>query len=335
MIISDKQELRRCVKQLVRRADVCEASLSFDMDGGETGVEAMLDTWARPGVTPSEALLRTTAGETPFAPDAAAMFAALDAMDLPVRDLDRASNRQREYERGDYIREVMDTLRLKCALVHVPMDRANDARFEDARIEPLLDADASLFVPGRYGVNYQGAAQAIAEAAAQLGARNIAMSCFDAEALRFCLMPLCEDMGFALHVRIASHGEAEQLALLLDGFGGVRVLAIAQNAGAQAALIDAAKHRPRLLVCLADVSGMGEALKVFGTRFVPFSADAVLMEQMLGRWLLAKEGIWQALCEAYLPLARAGYPLESAAIERDVRPLLSENLITLCRAEEA
>ena len=76
MIISDKQELRRCVKQLVRRADVCEASLSFDMAQDETGVMAMMDLWARPGVTPSEALMRTTASETPFSPDAAAMFAA-------------------------------------------------------------------------------------------------------------------------------------------------------------------------------------------------------------------------------------------------------------------
>ena len=38
MIISDKQELRRCVKQLVRRAEVCEASLDFDVSGGEIGV---------------------------------------------------------------------------------------------------------------------------------------------------------------------------------------------------------------------------------------------------------------------------------------------------------
>ena len=89
-----------------------------------------------------------------------------------------------------------------------------------------------------------------------------------------------------------------------------------------------------MLVCLCDTQGMGEALKTLGTRFVPYSADAMLPEQMLGRWLLAKEAIWQALCEAYLPLARAGYPLESAAIERDVRRLLSGNLLDMCCQEE-
>ena len=334
MIISDKQELRRCVKQLVRRADVCEASLSFDPEKGETGVEAMLDTWARPAAAPSEALMRTTAGETPFSPDAAVMFAALDAMDLPVRDLDRAANRQREYERGDYIREVLDTMRAKCVLTHVAMDKAGETRFDDERFMPLLDIGSALFVPGRYGVNYQGAAQAIADSAAACGARNIAVDAFDLRMMLFCLMPLCEDQGFALHVRIGSDEEAKELSVLMDSFAGVRVLAIAKNASAQSALIAAAKQRPRLLVCLCDLSGMGEALRTLGTRFVPFTADAELMEQMLGRWVLAKESIWQALCEAYLPLARAGYPLESAAIERDVRRLLSGNLLALCRGEE-
>jgi len=334
VMISDKQELRRCVKQLVRRADVCEASLCFDMANGETGVEAMLDLWARPALSPSEALMRTTAEQTPFSPDAAAMFAALDAMDLPVRDLDRAANQQREYERDGYIREVLDTLRAKCVLVHVPMDRAGEARFDDARIEPLVDVDASLFAPGRYGTDYAQAARRIAEAAALCGARSITLGRFDAQALRYCLMPLCEDQGFALHVHLTSLEEVRQFALLMDEFSGVRALASCE-ACVQSALVEAARTRTRLLVRLADLSGMGAALEMLGTRFVPFGADAVLMEQLLGRWILAKEQIWQQLANAYLPLARSGYPLESASIERDVRRMLSGNLLELCRAEEA
>lgn len=332
-MISDKQELRRCVKQLVRRADVCEASLCFDMANGETGVEAMLDLWARPALSPSEALARTTAEQTPFSPDAAAMFAALDAMDLPVRDLDRASNRQREYEREGYLREVLDTLRAKCVLVQVPMDRAGEMQLGDERLEPLLLVSDALFVPGRYGVDYQDAARRIAEAAALCGARNIRISRFDAQALRYCLMPLCEDQGFALHVHLASLEEVRQFALLMDEFSGVRALASCE-ACVQSALVEAARTRTRLLVRLADLSGMGAALQMLGTRFVPFGADAALMEQMLGRWILAKEKIWQELTDAYLPLCRSGYPLETAAIERDVRRLLSGNLLELCRAQE-
>jgi len=303
------------------------------MAQGETGVEAMLDLWARPALSPSEALARAAAEQTPFAPDAAAMFAALDAMDLPVRDLDKAANSQREYEREGYIREVLDTMRLKCALVHVPMEKAAQARFDDARIEPLLEVGLRLFVPGRYGTDYQGAARQIAEAAALCGARNLLSPRFDAQMLRYCLMPLCEDEGFVLHIDLNSLEEIAQFALLLDAFDGVRALVSCQ-APLQSALIDAARTRTRMLVCLSDTGAMGEALAKLGTRFVPYSARAALVEQMLGRWILAKEQIWQQLANAYLPLARSGYPLESAAIERDVRRLLSLNLLELCRSEE-
>ena len=39
MIISDKQELRRCVKQLVRRAEVFVAELDFDVKNVDKEIE--------------------------------------------------------------------------------------------------------------------------------------------------------------------------------------------------------------------------------------------------------------------------------------------------------
>ena len=333
MIINDKQELRRCVKQLVRRANVCEAAFDFDVIRGETGVEAMLDLWARPAATPGEALARSTAEQTPFSPEARTMFAALDAMDLPVKDLDRAKMLQEEYERPAYLRELLDTMRARCVLVRVPAERASEAVFEDDRFEPLLVPDGAWFVPGRYGVDYAAAAQAIAEAAGACGARNIAMDRFEAQTLRYCLLPLCQDMGCALHIHLATCDEAAQFARLLDEFQGVRAMVSAEE-GAQKRVIDEAASRVRMLVCLKDASQIGYALEKLGTRFAAYSAKAKLPEQMLGRWLLEKENIWQALCEAYLPLARAGYELTSSAIERDVRRMLSENLLALCRPEQ-
>lgn len=333
MIISDKQELRRCVKQLVRRANVCEASLDFDVAHGEIGIEAMLDLWARPAATPGEALERSTAEQTPFCENARAMFAALDAMDLPVKDLNRAKVLQMQYERGAYLREMLDTLRAKCVLVRVPAEKAAETAFEDERFEPLLVVDEAWFAPGRYGVDYADAARMIAEAAAACCARNITMDRFDAQALRYCLLPVCQDMGYALHVHVNTNAEAAQFALLLDAFEGVRALVTAKE-DAQRAVIDEAASRVRMLVCLSGASSMGYALTKLGTRFSAYSANSVLPEQMLGRWLLEKEHIWQALCEAYLPLARSGYELESSAIERDVRKLLSENLLGLCRPDQ-
>lgn len=331
-MIGDKQELRRCVKQLVRRAEICEASLSFDVHQGQLGVDALLDLWARPAQTPAESLERTIADQTPFAGDAAATFAALDAMDLPVRDLNRAQILQREYERPAYIREVLDTMRAKCVLVRVPMNCAQEAQFEDDRFEPLLCVDDSLFVPGRYGVDYAAAAAQIAEAASVCGARNITVSGYNQYALAYCVLPACQDAGLALHIRLETRQEVAAFTSLLDQFEGVRVLVSAAEE-AEMQLIDAAAKRVRMLVCLSESAHIAYALSRLGTRFVPFSAHAVLPEQMLGRWVLAKEHIWQALCDAYLPLARAGYELSSSAIERDVRRLLSGNLLALCRPD--
>ncbi|MBQ7825371.1 MAG: hypothetical protein IJ337_03340 [Clostridia bacterium] len=332
MIISDKQELRRCVKQLVRRASVCEALLDFDVAHGEVGIEAMLDLWARPALTPGEAMERATADQTPFSPDARAMFAALDAMDLPVKDLDRAKTLQMQYERPAYLREVLDTLRAKCVLVRVTADQAVQTAFDDDRFEPLLACDSAWFEPGRYGVDYAAAARRIDETAALCGARNLLFERFDDAALRYCLMPLCQDRGYALHVQLASEEEVVRFALMLDEFDGVRAL-VRTAEGAQKRLVDEAACRVRLLACVGGARNMAYALEKLGTRFVPYSANAKLPEQMLGRWLLEKENIWQALCEVYLPLARTGYELESSAVERDVRRLLSDNLLALCRPD--
>ena len=328
MMVSDKQELRRCVKQAVRRAELCEALLDFDVQDGEVGAQALLDTWTTPASRPGETLQRATAEHTPFHPDAAAMFAALDAMNLSARDIDRAQQMILEYERPAYLREILDTMHALCVLVRVPLEKA--ARFDDDRLEPLLAADSRLFVPGRYGMDYAGAARRLADCAQVCGARNLLMDRFDAQALRYCLLPLCQDNGYALHIQLRSREEIDQFVLLLDAFEGVRALACAE-ASREPALIDAAANRPRLLVSLRSLDHMERALGALGTRFVPYSARAKLPEQMLGRWVLARESIWQALANAYLPLARSGYVLESTAIERDVRRLLSGNLLALCR----
>lgn len=332
MTISDKQELRRCVKQLVRRAGVSEAFLDFDVAQGELGVAATLDLFARPAASPNDALLRAMAEQTPFDENAAAAFAAFDALGLPVHDLNRAQTLQQEYERAAYLREILDAMRARCVLVRVPLEDAGSAQFEDDRLEPLLCVEEKLFAPGRYGVDYASIARRIEEAASVCGAGNIRIERFDAQALRYCLLPLCQDNGCALHLHLNTAGEIATFAGLLADFDGVHALVDADSA-CERALIDAATACPQILVCLHGCDSMRYALSRLGTRFVPYAACAVQPEQMLGRWVSAREDIWQTLCEAYLPLARAGFELQSAAIERDVRRLMSENLLALCRPQ--
>ncbi|MEI3407180.1 MAG: hypothetical protein V8Q79_11590 [Christensenellales bacterium] len=64
MVISDKQALRRCVKQAVRRAEVVESMLDFDILHGVLGVKPLLSMAVQPfegtplGKTPLQHLLR-------------------------------------------------------------------------------------------------------------------------------------------------------------------------------------------------------------------------------------------------------------------------------------
>ena len=53
MVISDKQTLRRCVKQAVRRAAVVETLLNFDAARGEMGIKALTTSIPKAqGLTP-------------------------------------------------------------------------------------------------------------------------------------------------------------------------------------------------------------------------------------------------------------------------------------------
>lgn len=323
MMISDKQALRRYVKQIVRHADVVETMLDFDVNHGEMGVEALLSTCScLPHRTPG---LSGRPVRTPLGEDAAALFAALDALDLPVHDMERAAQMQRLYTRDAYIREILDVMHARSVLVRTPLARAAETRFEDDRMHPLLAVGMDLFAPGRYGVAYAQAAQRIEEAAKLSGAGHVLLERFDEQAVRYALLPACEDASLTLHIHLTSAEQVDRFARLLDDASGVRALVSAAEP-AECSLIDCAAQRERMLVRLSGWAHLDAAFARLGTRFVPFTANAALPEQMLGRWIIARERIWQALCSAYLPLARTGYDLDSEAIERDVHALLCGNL---------
>ena len=88
-------------------------------------------------------------------------------------------------------------------------------------------------------------------------------------------------------------------------------------------------------ICLAGFMACGKSTvgrclaSRLGCRFLPYASGAALPELMLGRWLVAREQLWPLLADAYLPLARAGYPLDSQKIESDVNDLLTGSLKAL------
>ena len=315
MLISDKQELRRCVKQAVRRAQVSETMLCFDVQQGEMGVEPLM------------AALRQGQG-TPFGEDGAAVYAALDALGLPIRDPAGAISMQQSYERNAWLREVLDVMRAQRVLVAVPLERAQEFLPSDDRLAALPVIDSACFVPGRYGVDYRAVAARIAEAAHACGARDLLVRDVSEDALRYAVLPACEDARCVLHAALEGEAQVRAFAALLDEFSGVRAIASAEGE-AETTLIALAAQRPRMLVRLTDMSHLPLALEALGARFLPYASGAPLPELMLGRWIGARERLWPLMADAYLPLARTGYPLDSQRIERDVAALLTENLKAL------
>lgn len=310
MTIGDKQELRRCLKQAVRRAQVAEERFDFDVAGGEIGVDALMSAAALVGPG------------TPFGEDGAAVYAALGALELPSGNLAHARTIAASYDRGAWLREVLDAMRAKRVCVLVTVEQAEAAVYDDDRLSPMIRVDAGCFPVGRYGVDYESAARRISQAAHVCGARDICAAGLSEEALRFAVMPVCEDSRAVLHLELQSARQVSGFALLTDAFPGVKAVASATGE-AERALIDEARMRPGLLVRLSDMAHLEYALAQLGTRFLPYAARASQPELMLGRWLGAKERLWQALADAYLPLAKAGYALESERIERDVSALLT------------
>lgn len=312
MDINDKQTLRRCVKQAVRRAEVVETLLNFDICKGEMGVKALAQT-----------LPKGQEG-TPFQADAVAAYTAMGALEMPSGDWRRAALIQSGYTREAYLREILDVMHAKRVLARVSIQDAQNTSFEDDRITPLIALPDDFFAPGRYGVDYAKRAEDICFAANTCGAKDVLMDQFDEKALQFCLVPICEDVQLRLHIRLTDRQMLNVFLKLLDASDSLRAVAFGGE-DVEPMLIEAAVTRRRLLVRTGRHISL--AIRKLGTRFVPYASEAELPEQMLGRWIMAKEAIWPMLCDAYLPLARCGYPLTSEQVANDVQVLLGGHFL--------
>ena len=313
MVISDKQALRRCVKQAVRRAEVIESMLDFDVLHGVLDVEELMSMAA----VPFEG--------TPLGGNAPAIAAAMDALDMPFEDPVRAKLIQSGYTREAYIREILDVMKAKRVLVRVPMDQTHELQYPDDRLAPLVSVPSGLFAPGRYGTDYRQCAERILESTKVCGAQDIWVEEFDRYALEYGVIPACQDGHLRLHIGVTDENQLNILAELLDRESDVYAV-VFSGCELERKLIDVASVRLRMLVRLSDMDHLPYAFEKLGLRFIPYASCAELPELMLGRWIGAREKIWQALCDAYLPLARCGYSLQSEDIARDVRLFLSGNL---------
>ena len=323
MIIRDKQDLRKCVKQCVRRAQVIETDAKADVILGEYGVKANLGHWASSVESLQEAFEQSSLG-TPFARKQGTLLAALDALQLPVHNLDKAESIISGYDRQAYLTAVLSAMRARKVLLHVSANQAEQFPFEDERIAPLLAVDDALFAPGRYGVNYEEVAEYIRQLLHSLDARDILADGCAIQAIEYCLLPVCEDEGTVLHVHARTADELCRMLELLEHHDSAKAIVSADEALERELIKRAAQYR-NVVVKLHGTHNLTDALLTLGTRFIPYSSAASTAEEMLGCWIYAKEALWQSLYEAYLLLARTGYELTREGIEADIEALLCGN----------
>jgi len=322
MIIRDKQDLRKCVKQCVRRAQVIETDAALSANPEAFGVAANLKCWAPEAESLQEAFEMASSG-SPVAAKPFRLFAALDAMQLPAHDLDKAEAIIKGYDRDAYLAGVLNAMRARKVLAR--MDAAAEVQsFSDERFAPLITVDDSLFAPGRYGIDYERAAQQIAQAIHVSNASDVMLTCFSESALQYCMIPVCEDEHAVLHVHVASEEQRIALFEVLKDHTDVRAI-VSASEHLEHKLIGKAVSAPNVLVQLCNTENIPYALRMLGMRFVPYASGAHMPEDMLGGWIYAKEALWQAMYDAYLPLARAGYELTRERIEADVEMLLCGN----------
>lgn len=324
MIIRDKQDLRKCVKQCVRRAEVIDPSLRYEAFAGGYGIANYLNASATESDSPNRSF-QTPCEGSPFAKRPAALLAALDAMQLPVHDLSKAETIIQGFDPQTYFANTLDAMRAKQVLIEIPFGLSDAILPIDCRCVPVLSIDTSAFQPGRYGIDYAAIAQRIAAYANELSAKSIRMTHFNEAALKYCLLPLCEDEGFVLHLHFDSQNEIDAaIRLLSTEFTAVRALLSASDAF-EPCLIRAAEGFANILVCLGSLDHLSHALSLLGTHFMPYASWAKTPEEMLGGWVRFKEVFWEAIYDAYLVLARTGYELTREQIEHDLYMLLCGN----------
>ena len=140
MIIRDKQDLRKCVKQCVRRAPVIETHALHSVIQGEYGIDTYLSSWRTCDESLQETFERVCDG-SPLEQKAFSLIAALDALQLPAHDLDKAESIIRGYRCDEYLNAVLSALRAKRVLVKVNTDESAFLQNANERIVPIVEVE--------------------------------------------------------------------------------------------------------------------------------------------------------------------------------------------------
>lgn len=325
MILSDKQALRKCIKQVIRQSETIDTVL-FNPLTDDIGLEPMLKS------IPGGERLRAGTGETPISDRAAEMYAAFNALGIPLNSFEEAGTQQKLYARETWIREILDVMPARNVLTVVPMNAPSTPANMDNRFVPLLRVEEEQVSIGRYGLNLEAEAGNIFETSVRLGTRQILLNGFREDFLHYCLLPLAEDHHLILHLCLDKGRELARLLQLMSGFPQAHCVIYMPDT-AEEELISAAQERQRIYPVIRSLRNMEAAVSALGFRFHPLAGFSALPEQMLGRWIRIRDQLSDLMTEQYVKLARTGYELTSEAIEKDLSGFLCNNLQDFCGIE--
>lgn len=325
MILSDKQALRKCIKQVIRQSETIDTVL-FNPLKDDIGLEPMLKS------IPGGERLRAGTGETPISDRAAEMYAAFNALGIPLNSFEEAGTQQKLYARETWIREILDVMPARNVLTVVPMNAPSTPANMDNRFVPLLRVEEEQVSIGRYGLNLEAEAGNIFETSVRLGTRQILLNGFREDFLHYCLLPLAEDHHLILHLCLDKGRDLSRLLQLMSGFPQAHCVIYMPDT-AEEELISAAQERQRIYPVIRSLRNMEAAVSALGFRFHPLAGFSALPEQMLGRWIRIRDQLSDLMTEQYVKLARTGYELTSEAIEKDLSGFLCNNLQDFCGIE--
>ena len=317
-VITDRQSLKRCVKQIVRNCLATETQADCFLDGSPWGAEALSQHQR-------DILFdRRKLGRALLQADEVAVISAFDAMGFSDCSEDALRQGLTSYEREAWFREILDTARVSQVLV--PIEMGSDSEWiRDSRIQPELALNSALFAPGRYGINYESCAEQIRDASRARGCRFLKLTDWCEEQLRYCVLPVCEEEKLILDLQIEDFEKLRLFLSLYDEFGYFHAI-ISVCGQMETLAMNLFSDKKRILLRLSDLSHLPEALKKLGLHFIPYSSHAGTAEELLGRWIQAREKIWPELVEAYLPMAKAGCELTDEMLEKDISLLLGGNV---------
>lgn len=318
-MIEDKQSLKKCVRQAVRHCSVYETEIDWQPERSYTPGEVFLKF--------IEAHPTICAGPMPLmAEKEMAIIVSMKAMGLWGLSIGELRDAIGSYSPDAWFRELLDRTGIQRGLVRIPAENILRIRLKDDRLVPMTVIRPSFFSAGKYGVEYHKEADRLRSVIRSAGIRHLTAEGVGAEALHYCILPVCEEEGCIVHLRIEEEkGLCDALQMLQKLPHLLAVLSV--TPGLEYKTIEKVAGNERILLRLNGRENTDFALSRLGTRFIPFSAQASDFETILGSWILARERIWPSLTEKYTLMMRLDCTVSIESISKDVEMLLNGNLL--------